>query len=425
VQIQHSLRALALIPLLVGLLIYGSITAQICMPDSNIAGELKNRAIAGDGKIHVTYSFNDQNISQTAKKAIENAITQWNNKSGTTNIFFAPTVQGSSGDIEFKASTNTDDTGGCAGYKSSTGRVYYSPDWETRAFNSISAGATVVAHELGHYVGLDEAGTNPLTPTIMNNPQIVPGINTCVSGTVPTTTVQDSDAIKSNSCIAAVRPTPTPTPASPCFRFCQNADGMRYKPNAECTACVEDPTNTPVVIDVLGDGFSLTNVAAGVSFDLNNDGVAERLSWTSAGSDDAWLVLDRNGNGTIDNGSELFGNFTLQSSPPAGEERNGFLALAEYDKPSNGGNLDGVITSFDAIFDALRLWQDINQNGISEPAELTSLRSLGLTAIELDYKISRRTDEYGNRFLYRAKVKDSNDAQLGRWAWDVFLLSAP
>jgi hypothetical protein len=182
---------------------------------------------------------------------------------------------------------------------------------------------------------------------------------------------------------------------------------------------------SPIIIDVSGNGFGLTDAQRGVSFDLDADGFIDHAAWTVAGSDDAWLALDRNGNGRIDDGRELFGNYTPQFPPPASQARNGFLALAEYDKQEFGGNSDEVLDHHDAVFSFLRLWQDVNHNGVSESEELHTLRELGVGSLELDYKQSKQTDRYGNHFRYRAKVKDVHGAQIGRWAWDVFLVTAP
>jgi Putative metal-binding motif len=193
-----------------------------------------------------------------------------------------------------------------------------------------------------------------------------------------------------------------------------DCDGDIDFADADCAVCYP----SPIVIDVLGDGFNLTDLEHGVVFDITGIGRPMRLGWIQG--DDALLVLDRNGNGTVDSGQELFGNFTKQTPST---QPNGFAALTEYDKPAKGGNSDGAITSADSVFSLLRLWQDTNHNGISETSELKTLTALGVKRIELDYKLSKKSDEHGNQFRYRAKVADDKGAQLGRWAWDVFLVS--
>ena len=103
----------------------------------------------------------------------------------------------------------------------------------------------------------------------------------------------------------------------------------------------------------------------GVPFDINGLGRMFRVAFPT-GSDDAWLAFDRNADGTINNGSELFGNTTLlESGRPA---QDGFVALAEFDS-----NKDGLVSEADVLFSGLILWTDLNRNGQSEPDELLRL----------------------------------------------------
>jgi hypothetical protein len=213
-------------------------------------------------------------------------------------------------------------------------------------------------------------------------------------------------------------------PSSLLVFWCSNGGGEWIYPPTGCY-CDGQIEKSPILIDVAGNGFALTDAAHGVSFDLDGDAlVTERVSWTASGSDDAFLFLDRNGNNLVDDGTELFGNFTPQPLP-TGVLPNGFNALAEFDKAANGGNGDGKINRLDAVFTSLRLWQDTNHNGVSEASELHPLDDLDVRGLDLDYREARRTDQYGNRFKYRAKVRDQRGASVGRWAWDVFLVSGP
>ena len=176
---------------------------------------------------------------------------------------------------------------------------------------------------------------------------------------------------------------------------------------------------SPILIDTDGNGFHLTSAEAGVSFDITGTGHLTKMAWTAPGSTNAFLALPHDG--TITSGKELFGNFTPQ---PPSSHPNGFLALAVYDQPENGGNGDGVIDEKDAIFSSLRLWIDSNHDGVAQPEEIHTLPELGVYSISLHYRESRKEDQYGNLFRYWSRINligpDEDDSRAGRVAYDVF-----
>src|SRR6266702_138377 len=143
------------------------------------------------------------------------------------------------------------------------------------------------------------------------------------------------------------------------------------------------PVCSPVILDLSGDGFSLTDAAHGVLFAISGSGKPIQVAWTAPSAD------------------------------------NGFLALAR--------NGDGIINARDKIFASLRLWIDTNHDGACRPEELYTLPSRGVASISLSYHAEMRRDQYGNLFRYHAKVNpsDAKDAsETGRTAYDVFLTTA-
>lgn len=189
--------------------------------------------------------------------------------------------------------------------------------------------------------------------------------------------------------------------------------------------CVFAP-GSPIIIDTdKRANYDLTSLNEGVMFDIDGDGIVELVAWTKADSTVAFLALDRNGDGTINSGKELFGNHTRPDA------RNGFQALSLMAAESNGGIFRGSVSSDDPIYARLLLWTDTNHNGISERSELRRA-SAALSEIGVSYTPTNRQDEFGNVFAYRgwAHLRTANgrnratsaedDAIRSIVIWDVY-----
>jgi hypothetical protein len=155
-------------------------------------------------------------------------------------------------------------------------------------------------------------------------------------------------------------------------------------------ACTDSAGNTwtcstPLVL--VFDGRPVSFQSAEHGFSLTADGVHARTDWPSSAT--PWLVMDRNGNGRIDDGSELFGSASPLSSGRTAS--HGFEALAALDD-----NADGVVDTNDAAWDQLMVWRDEDGNGVSDPGELRRVADVGLLSISLDYRVEPRCDARGN-----------------------------
>lgn len=177
------------------------------------------------------------------------------------------------------------------------------------------------------------------------------------------------------------------------------------------------PVCTPIVINLDNGDFPLTGADSPVFFDLAATGRPLHVGWTAAGADEAFLALDRNGDGRITDGTELFGSVTLlRDGSRAG---NGFVALSDLDD-----NHDGVIDSRDAVWPQLLLWRDLNHDGISQANEITRLADSDVTAIDLDFHWSGRRDRWGNVFRYQSTVwmKSAGGQPTPRPLYDIFFV---
>ncbi len=151
---------------------------------------------------------------------------------------------------------------------------------------------------------------------------------------------------------------------------------------------------SPLVMDLSGNGFDFIGPETGVSFDIDDSGSPIPTGWIYS-KDDALLVRDINANRKIDSGAELFGNATRVSS---GQRAiNGFEALRALDTDANG-----FITSKDKAWTELKLWIDVNHDGVSQQRELMSLDRVGIESISLAYASVMEVDQFGNQTRERS-----------------------
>lgn len=171
---------------------------------------------------------------------------------------------------------------------------------------------------------------------------------------------------------------------------------------------------SPIVINLSTGPWTFSGTDDPVLFDINANGRLNRITWTGRGEPLAFLALDRNGNGVIDDGTELFGTATPLASGAAAS--SGFDALLETD-----ANADGVIDRADAIWTSLLLWADANHDGVSQAGEISRLTDTDVVALRTAFHEASRVDREGNAFRYASLLRLERGQ---RPYYDVFFRSA-
>ena len=254
-----------------------------------------------------------------------------------------------------------------------------------------------IAHELGHYLGLDHTNCFGY---IMS-----PALVTPMSGMA---TIAPTRSVKEEECFRADQECSTDWEEDEIS--CQL--DPTCDPNAPC-----GPFCCPIIIDFDGGEISLSE--GPVVFDIDANGTTEQLTWVDGESRDYFLVLDRNQNGRVDDGRELFGSGTPLSNGYIAP--HGYVAMRELDSPDHGGNGDGFLSRSDVQFSSLLLWHDGNQNAISESWEIKKADQAGLIWIDLSFLSTERIDEFGNNLKYASPALIRRGDQIIKtWAFDAF-----
>lgn len=347
------------------------------LPAPHAAAQCSSMLSGGSGFNNIHF-INVTSAGTPYDGSIGGAMNMWNSACGGMSGSDYPAFQfgnQSGGGIQFLYVNGHEPTPNCGGYcgahydpstRAITLYEDYGPDLAHLShFNALDPQQrrNLMAHELGHALGLADDFCN----------------NGLMNQTVPY-----NASITGEECVTAD----------------QGSHVMYEGTSNQGCESLQDCHMSPIILDLDRATFQLTSVAGGVLFDLNGDGLPEETAWTRADRDEAFLWLDRNGNGVVDDGTELFGS-------SFGD--NGFIQLAAWDKRNQGdvvigGNEDDRIDAGDAVWPRLRLWIDRSHDGISQADEIFTLAQKGVTSIDLRYYTTRRHDTNGNYYRYGSRA---------------------
>jgi len=314
--------------------------------------------------IHV--SFYDGGFSNAAQDAIFQGFDAWNSYFADNNVpggFVHVADNSPYADTIIYLDQTLRGSNVVASASFGPGWIRVNPDY----LGDIGALSAIAAHEAGHNLCYGDVTTT-----------------SCQGSTVMYGYYNPSASASLGPCdiSSLVRDYPSDNPPPP---------EDPHPGSAEC------PTS-PIIINLASGEYRLTGLDSPVSFDLDGDGLVDTVGWTVPETAVAFLALDRDGDGLITTGRELFGDATLLRSSTRAP--NGFVALQEFD--ANG---DGNIDSRDAIWQSLLLWVDTNHDGISQREEIQRIASSSIASISLAHRYVGRRDGNGNLYRFEGQVK--------------------
>jgi hypothetical protein len=235
-----------------------------------------------------------------------------------------------------------------------------------------------------------------------------------------------SQGVGSSAACYAAPPPPPPPPQGPVGDggggpLGPGDDGGGPGTRLECIPGVDVGCGitSPILINLDNGPYQLTGAESPVLFDITGTGTKLPIGWTAPGTNQAFLWMDRDHDGVVTGGAELFGTATVLKN--GHRAANGFEALREFD--TNG---DGVIDANDPVWPQLLLWTDRNHDGISQPSEITRLSDSPVRSISLTYHWTGRRDAHGNAFRYEGLISLSTGGKGLREepVYDIFFVLA-